>query len=166
MKLINKISNAKTSTIVILTLILSVWIGFIPWVSFAVSDLSDWLLSTAAFSGPYHYSDKKLFDLLENIYRAWWGVGVQLFYVLTTVQLLVVAPFGFYLSQILLRRYRAGIARAWQFWIPVVLVSLATVFTIAVLYLSYVELSLWVGSDEHMNLFLNDVMVPDGAFGA
>jgi len=163
--ILNKLTFAKTSTLVVATIILSAWAGFVPWISFAIGDLGNWLLSTAALSGPYRFADKQLFNLLENIYRSWWDIGVQFFCVLTALQLLIIIPLGFYLSHVLYKRYRDGTARSWQFWVPMILLGLTVMFTLATLYTSYVEVRSWEGTSEQVDV-VNDVAVPGDAFAA
>lgn len=160
MNLLTKLTNVKTSTLVVATILLSALICLSPFISFAVGDLGSWLLSTAASSGPYRFADKELFKLLEDIYRAFWGIGVQFFSILTAVQLLIIIPLGFYLSRILYKRYKAGVAKLWQFWVPVAFICFAPVFILSVLYMSYVEVNSWDGVGGQVDS-VNDVIVPE-----
>lgn len=165
MKSLNKIATAKTSTLVVATLILSAWIAIVPWVSLFVGDLSNWLLSTAALSVPYRFADIELFKLLDDIYRAWWGVGVSFFVVLTTIQVFVLVALSFYLLLVLYKRYRSVTAKLWHVLVPLFIVGSAILFTSLVLYLSYVDVSTWAGDYEQVNVF-DDAVVPVDAFAA
>lgn len=150
MNLLTKITTAKTGTLLVLALTLSVWTALIPWISVAIGDLSNWLLSVVVSSGPYRLADKKLFDLLENIYHAWWGIGVPFFYVLNAVQFIADGIMSFFLIRALSRRWKDGTARLWQLIVPMILLVSATAFTTVVLYLSYIEVSTWRGESEQV----------------
>lgn len=165
MKFLNKITTAKTNTLVVATLILSVWVSFIPWISLAVGDLSNWFLSTAALSGPYRFADIELFKLLDDIYRAWWGVGVSFFVVLTAVQFIILVSLSLYLLIVLYKRYRSATAKLWQFLVPVLAIGTAVAFTTLVLYLSYIEVNSWVSDHDQVNV-VEDVVVPEEAIAA
>lgn len=141
MKFLKGIVTAKTSTLMVLTFVLSLLTVLVPWVSFVICDLSDWLLSATVIGGNYRITDKRFFDLLDSIYGAWWSVVVQFFYVLIVAQLVVVVSVSVYFLRALYYRWKAGTARLWQFIIPMILLCLAVAFTTAVLYLSYVEVS-------------------------
>lgn len=158
MNLLTKLTTAKTSTLVVFTFILSAWMCLVPLISFAINDLTNWLLSSAALSGPYRFADKQLFDLLENAYRAWWGVGVSFFVVLTAVQLLVIVPLAFYLSHVLYKRYKAGTAKFWQIWLPVSVVILAVVFILTTLYIAYADVKSWKANSGQVDV-VNDAGV-------
>lgn len=165
MNLFNKLTTARTNTLVVTTLILSAWWAAIPWISFAVSDLSNWLLSSAVTSGPHRLADTELFTLLDDIYRAWWGVGVPFFVVLTTIQVFVLVALSFYLLLVLYKRYRAVTAKLWQFLVPVLAIGTAVAFTTLVLYLSYIEVNSWVSDHDQVNV-VEGVVVPEDAIAA
>lgn len=159
MRFLIKLNPAKTRTLFVLALVLSAWWLLIPWISLAIGDLSNWLLSTAALSGPYRFADKQLFDLLENIYRAWWDFGPEFFLILTVAQIVAVASLSFCLLRALYNRWKAGTAKLWQLLTPMILLILAVVFTTVVLYMSYAEVCSWNGTPEQVDA-MDDVAAP------
>lgn len=158
MKFLSGVTVAKTSTLVALTLILSVWACLAPWISFSIGDISNWILSEAVSSGPYRFADMNLFDLLENIYQAWWGIGVQFFYVLTVMQLLVIVPLGFYSLHLLFKCYKRGEANLWQLLIPVTLAIFVATFTLYTAYLIYIDQGLPVSNNGWVDVVSPDVL--------
>ena len=139
MKLPTKITNTKTSTIVILVFVISAVGYFTPWIAYWVNEFIDGLLYATASSGPYRLTDKKLYEFFADAYHAHWYGAIQTFYVLATIQLIIVALLSLYLLVILYGRYKTGTAKLWQLLVSTALVLIVAVSMWFALYVSFIE---------------------------
>lgn len=119
MKLLNKIANAKTNTVVVLTLLLPVLGLFTPWVSFRLVDFISRGLYAAIFSNVFD----RYFETLANIYGILESFNIQIAFALIAVLLLIIISLSFYLLRVLYKRHQAGTAHSLQFLSPAAFVG-------------------------------------------